>query len=376
MSHLQHPPLSNVSQRLASIAQARLAVIREHAPVPSNLVAPWIERSWLRCVSLGLQAQDTVAFNPVSNQQAQDTLKANRQLVHSAKPILESLARAIVNTRYFAILTNAQGVVVDASGAIDHSDPRAHLITRIGTDLSERSIGTTAIGTALAEQQSVWLHRGEHFFDGTSVYSCAGAPLFGPDGQCIGMLDVTGIEAVERPELKHLVTQSASKIENALLRTVRHALTLRLNWPGNAMGSDGDGILCLDADGCITGANRVARQLVPGLDGQTHAKVHVSDVFGVPFEQLFDASKQPARLLELPLWSGLRLQAQVLAQADEAQVLQTGTRAAPALPLRDLEAAMIRKAVDEARGNVGQAARALGISRATLYRKLGQKPAQ
>jgi transcriptional regulator of acetoin/glycerol metabolism len=36
---------------------------------------------------------------------------------------------------------------------------------------------------------------------------------------------------------------------------------------------------------------------------------------------------------------------------------------------------MIRKAVDHARGNVGQAARALGISRATLYRKLGQKPA-
>ncbi|MDO9197672.1 helix-turn-helix domain-containing protein, partial [Rhodoferax sp.] len=41
------------------------------------------------------------------------------------------------------------------------------------------------------------------------------------------------------------------------------------------------------------------------------------------------------------------------------------------IPLKDIEAALIRKAVDQARGNVAQAARALGISRATVYRKLG-----
>jgi len=35
---------------------------------------------------------------------------------------------------------------------------------------------------------------------------------------------------------------------------------------------------------------------------------------------------------------------------------------------------MIRKAVRDAKGNVMEAARALGISRATVYRKLGQKP--
>jgi transcriptional regulator of acetoin/glycerol metabolism len=43
------------------------------------------------------------------------------------------------------------------------------------------------------------------------------------------------------------------------------------------------------------------------------------------------------------------------------------------LPLKDIEAVMIRKAVDEARGNVMQAARVLGISRATVYRKLRRK---
>ncbi|MEK9803851.1 MAG: helix-turn-helix domain-containing protein, partial [Curvibacter sp.] len=50
------------------------------------------------------------------------------------------------------------------------------------------------------------------------------------------------------------------------------------------------------------------------------------------------------------------------------------TRAStPTLPLRDVETSLIRKAVEDARGNVAQAARNLGISRATVYRKLGQR---
>lgn len=369
------PPSHASPSRLARIAQARQSLMHDGHAVTPGWVAPWVERSWQRCLNAGLQPGSAVHFSQVSAPVLRYTLEANRSLIAAAQPMLQNLARAIVNTRYFAILTNADGVVVDACGAIDHTDPRAHLLTRVGTDLSERSMGTTAIGATLAELQPVWLHRGEHFFDQTSVYSCAGAPLLGPDGACVGMLDVTGVDAQERPELKHLVMQSASKIENALLTAQAHALLLRLNWPGNALGSDADGLLCLDLEGWITGANPVARQMVPGLATPGQAPIHVSEVFGMPFEPLFDAARRPGQPIELPLWSGLRLQARAFNRADEAHPLQAGSHAAPARALREVEAAMIRQAVDDARGNVGQAARALGLSRATLYRKLGQKSA-
>ena len=42
-------------------------------------------------------------------------------------------------------------------------------------------------------------------------------------------------------------------------------------------------------------------------------------------------------------------------------------------PLRDVEDALIRRTVQDLRGNVAAAAKALGISRATVYRKLGKK---
>jgi transcriptional regulator of acetoin/glycerol metabolism len=281
--------------------------------------------------------------------------------------VLERLSRALASTRYFAVLTDRDGVVVDAHGPIDRSDRRADLITRIGVDLSERSVGTTAIGAALSELQPVWLHRGEHFFADTSVYSCAGAPLFGPDGHCIGMLDLTGIDAAERPELKHLAAQSARGIENAMVLRLPHALLLRLNWPGRSLGGDDDGLVCLDEDGWVQGSNDAARQMLPQL-ALAGAPAHCGELFAQRCEPWFDLARRSTAVpVEVPLWSGLRLQA--LPQAPgQAPV------AVPAkVPLRDVEIALIRKAVADARGNVLKAAQALGISRATVYRKLAKK---
>lgn len=383
MNDTPHPPLAsssatNAALRLAGIAQARRTVLLDSATVPVGLLAPEVERSWQRCLGLGLRPLDSVSFSEVSVQQTRRTADANQRLVKTAKPVLEKLGRAILNTRYFAVLTNSAGVVVDVSGPIDRSDPRADQITRIGADLSERSIGTTAIGTALSELQPVWLHRGEHFFDATSVYSCAGAPLFGPDGACVGMLDVTGIEAVERPELKHLVAQSASKIENALVLGQEHSLLLRLNWPGTALGSDGDGMVCLDRDGWVAGANSAARQMVPELSAAGPlggaARLHISEIFGIAFELLFDAARRPHATLDIPLWTGLTLQALPVERAHESLPVaaRPGSQRPENLSLRDIEDALIHKTVGDTRGNVAEAARLLGISRATVYRKIGK----
>jgi transcriptional regulator of acetoin/glycerol metabolism len=368
--------LTDASHRLVSIEQARQVVLHDRAALPAGWIAPWIERSWQRCISQGRHPGQTLSFETVGAAHQRHTLEANQHLLHTAQPILENLGRAIVNTRYFAILTNIAGVVVGVSGAIDRSDPRADLITRIGTDLSEASIGTTAIGAALAELQPVWLHRGEHFFSANAHYTCAGAPLFGPDGACVGMLDLTGIDAVERPELKHLVTQSASRIENALVLAQAHSLTVRLNWPGYALGSEADGIVCLDADGWLTGANPIARQMVPGLAVAGRGAVHVSELFGVSYDMLFDAARRPGAALDIPLWTGLCLQVLPVEPEFEARSIRT-TRQVPASehrPLRAIEDDLIRQAVEQARGNVMEAARTLGISRATVYRKLGHKP--
>ena len=372
-------PVSS-EQRLQQIAHARKAMLQGDKSQPGMLAGPWIERSWQRCLASGKKPEQAVSFDMLSPQTQRRTEEANQVLVQAARPVLEKLGAAIASTRYFAILTNAQGVVVDVNGAIDRRDRRVDLITRIGVDLSEDSVGTTAIGAALTELQPVWLHRGEHFFNANSAYSCAGAPLFGPDGRCAGMLDLTGVDTVERPELKHLVVQSARSIENALIQNRPHDLMIRLNWSSQNLGDDMDGMVCLDPDGWVTGANPAARQMVPALQKSDASAVHCSELFAMPYEMLFDAAKSNPlaypQAIDVPLWSGLRLHALPLLHGRAPAAGRLGGRGAPAptLQLKDIETALIRKAVSDARGNIMKAARALGISRATVYRRLGDRP--
>lgn len=380
------PASSPRDPRAQHIALLRQRLLHGSATdaAPGLVTQPWIERSWRRCLASGKRPEQTVSFEALPAAARRSTEEANHAFAQAARPVMQLLGQAIASTRYFAILTNAQGVVVDVNGPIDRRDRRADLISRIGANLSEDSVGTTAIGAALAELQPVWLHRGEHFFNAHAAYSCAGAPLFGADGCCAGMLDLTGVDAEERPELRHLVTQAARHIENALTQSHKHALVLRLNWSRQQLGDEADGLVCLDADGWVTGCNSAARQMLPAF--RPAGPTHCSELFALPFEMLFDKARQsashPEGALEVPLWSGLRLQVLTLPAGAVAPARGKALHLASAplstaspsqLPLKDLEDALIRKAVSEARGNVALAAQTLGISRATVYRRLGGK---
>ncbi|MDE2047882.1 MAG: histidine kinase [Betaproteobacteria bacterium] len=358
-------PALPAPDRLALIERARRHVLAEGAA--QGGVEPWIERSWRRCLANGQRPEQHVSFDLVSAATARRTRDEAHGLAAAARPLMEKLSRTIAQTHYFAVLTNADGVVVDVGPSALLTLPQARLIARVGVDLSERAIGTSAIGAALTELQPVWLHRGEHFFADTGVYSCAGAPIFDPRGRCAGMLDLTGINTQERPELRHVVTHFARAIENAWVATQPHRLLVQLNWPGRAPGHDDDGLVALDADGVLVGTNSAARQML----GTPPDAAHAQDLFALQADLLFDAARRGASL-EVPLWSGLRVLAcPVLAGAGHAvRQLPAALPTGPGTPLRQIEADLIRQAVDEAHGNVATAARRLGVSRATVYRKL------
>ena len=86
---------------------------------------------------------------------------------------------------------------------------------------------------------------------------------------------------------------------------------------------------------------------------------------------LFDAASRQDSPQELPLWSGLRLQTQAFRPGKQALAAHSTAMPGHGKALKDVQTDMIRDAVTQARGNVAEAARVLGISRATVYRKLG-----
>jgi sigma-54 dependent transcriptional regulator, acetoin dehydrogenase operon transcriptional activator AcoR len=341
-------------------------------------VEGWIASSWQRCIDSGFMPQQSIGFNLVTSAHQRRMREANHLLKAAATPTLEQLARTMEPIGYFAILTNAQGIVVASEGAQVNryqGDRRASLITREGVDLSERAIGTSAIGATLHEQADVWLHRGEHFFDATGCYSCAGSPIFSGSGDCVGMLDVTGIDVPERPELIHLVASAARRIENQLVLGTPHTLVVHLRWPGAAVaGREAEGLVCLGADGEVHAMNSTARQMLGLLHLSTRPQL-ASELFATDTHRLYDLALA-SQAITVPLWSGLHVELRTSRSGKLAPkvVPSVDTRTRQSVgALREHETDVIRDTVAQLKGNVAAAAHKLGISRATIYRKLGKR---
>ena len=81
----------------------------------------------------------------------------------------------------------------------------------------EASKGTNAIGTALAEQSEVQVLGNQHFFAQHSFLSCSACPLLGPDGQLLGVLDISTDAAHHDGDMLGTVRLLAMTLENALL---------------------------------------------------------------------------------------------------------------------------------------------------------------
>jgi sigma-54 dependent transcriptional regulator, acetoin dehydrogenase operon transcriptional activator AcoR len=192
------------------------------------------------------------------------------------------------------------------------------------------------------------------------------------------MLDVTGIDVPERPELTHLTRSAAQRIENQLVLASPHTRVLHLRWPGvDAASRESEGLLCVDEDGCVQAMNSTARQML----GKTNAPIdtgslHLSELFATEFERLLDA-RLVTEALTVPLWSGLQVQlrssrsGRYAPKSLPASVDTRLNRQVGALKAHEVD--VIHDTVTQLKGNVAATARKLGISRATVYRKLNAK---
>jgi sigma-54 dependent transcriptional regulator, acetoin dehydrogenase operon transcriptional activator AcoR len=351
--------LSNLpSDREAAIELRRRTILIEGVSPTSS---DWLERSWRRCLDLGHKPENEAIFQAVSHSKIKYTIEEHHDLIVAAQPVMQQLAKSIANTQYFAILTDRHGQVLNAEGVVDKRDKRASQITAIGVDLSEQAVGTTAICAALTEQKPVWLHRGEHFLSSNNIYSCAGAPIFGSQNDCIGMLDLTGYDVPERRELVRLAARSAKDIQNAVVNreaeNSKGAKVLYLQWLGSAFDMASVGMIVFNDEGMTTGFNRAALDWLPDLAIQKSQ--HCEALFSLSANQFF-SSLHGGRTAVLPLWSGIQVTARW--QNSEPENNESN--------LRNVEAELVYRAITSARGNVAIAAQKLGISRATLYRKL------
>jgi len=296
------------------------------APASSPIAA-----SWRRCLTKHGLAPD-VARLPVQLTEAefQERMGRSSEVLEEANSELEWLFGMVGKAGCCLVMTDSDGVVLDRRGVQSEDKEFRDLGLWMGALWSEASVGTNGIGTALAEGRMVTVFRDQHFLSANIGLSCTSAPVRDHKGRIVAAIDISTArrDATEMimPVLAQAVRDSASRIEvNLFRRAYRDARIVLVPSTSHA----GSALLAVDRDDMVLGATRAAR-LALKLD-----------------DHMIDSGMPAADLLNEQL------------DVDGKDLLEA-------------ERAALRRALSRNNNNVSLTAQMLGISRATLHRKINR----
>lgn len=220
------------------------------------------------------------AVNVLTGQLLRETQQRNEMLIRAARGEMEALFQDASLTGGIVILTDLTGVVLFSVGKGKFAEEAARVALRPGATWDEGTIGTNAIGTALAERQPISVIGGEHFFNIHSILSCSAVPILDPCGAVIGVLDLTNAVDVPQTHTLALVRRAVEQIEHRLFecRFGEHE-HMRFHFDPYLIGSSHEGLLAFDGDRLV-GANRNGLGLLD-LDWPVLGKYCFDELFTV-----------------------------------------------------------------------------------------------
>ena len=299
-----------------------------YAEVDANSAArSVIVASWRRSLLFhGLTPSQNNEMPVLTASELRYEQERNELLIHVAKPLMEQLFLVVAQTGCCVILTNQDSLILYQLIHDVDKDDLNRLSVLSGATWSEGNQGTNGVGTCIAEERPVLVHKDQHFRRGNIGLTCMGAPIFDADGKIMAVLDVSSarddVDMGFAKVLTSLVTNTATRIETEYFRACFSGSQISV---ADGFSTYGTPLFASDQDDLVVGANRAARRMY-GLQNETFLNP-------VPKEELIGETVQS---------SGLK----------------------------DAERTALRREIARAKGNVTLASKNLGVSRATFYRLL------
>jgi DNA-binding CsgD family transcriptional regulator len=174
------------------------------------VLRPEIASSWRRSTSSGL-APDRFTV-PAHEPDLESTF------VRAARPVVRRISADLADLDVSVILTDASAnVLVRADGSRSISARLDRVLLGPGYAYAEETVGTNAIGTALATGSPALVMGREHFADVLTRLSCAAAPIVDPvNGEVVGLLDLTSAADDASPLMLGLARSGAREIEQLI----------------------------------------------------------------------------------------------------------------------------------------------------------------
>lgn len=232
----------------------------------SNGTMPhYIQESWKRCHSKGLEPTTMDKKNMLADYELAEYYDQYEELLYYSSPILKDVYDSIHGTESILLVAAPEGYIIDAVGDpsfIRHAD---NVALRKGANWLEESKGTNAIGTAIVERKPVLVHGSQHFYQDNHFLTCAATPIFHPDGQLLGVLNLSSHMRNYHPFSLSLVKRVAHSIQQALLLAHTQKQTKDLYF---IYDQHPNSLITVNKEGRITSLNFAAARAI-GCSEQT-----------------------------------------------------------------------------------------------------------
>jgi transcriptional regulator of acetoin/glycerol metabolism len=167
--------------------------------------------SWQRSAnSHRVDPVDSKAPRVLTPRELKDFREPLGKLILGEQEEIDRLYKVVREAGYTVLFCDTAGVAVEHRGEDSEASRFEYWGAWLGGVWSEEIEGTTGIGTCIAEERPVTVHRSQHFRSRHMDLSCSGAPIFGVDGRLLAVLDVSAIDP-GRSEQAHALTGALTK---------------------------------------------------------------------------------------------------------------------------------------------------------------------
>lgn len=218
-----------------------------------------ISRSFNRCIKYHMEKGIPKPKRILNSRELENLIKKNNEIIKIARPFMEILYDFLKKSGFSLYLGDKNGIVLTIIGDKDIVIEQAKAGIVEGADMSEKSAGTNAMGTAIFEDSSVQISGEEHFINIFQIYTCCASVIHNEQGDIIGCLNLTGKRKLAHPHTLGLVVSTVKSIENDLkLHKSQNELFKAYQYLNKIMNSIDFGILAVDNNGMVKAINNSA----------------------------------------------------------------------------------------------------------------------
>jgi len=215
-----------------------------------------ILRSHKRCINYGVDKSGAFPVKMIRNEEFNIILERNKKLLKVARPFIEIIYSVLNKSEFAIVFTDRDGIILTITGEEDIVEDLTKTSILVGTDMSEKSAGTNAMGTALYENCSIQTSGEDHYLTAFYCWTCSAAVIRSEDGDIIGCINLTGKGQSKHPHTLGLAIAAVKSIENQLkAEKNQNELFNAYQYLNKIMNSLNSGIMATDTDGMIKAIN-------------------------------------------------------------------------------------------------------------------------